>query len=192
MLQNIWYILRRKTMPVLILISGSQRCLPICGRSAIQHALGTVSSYKTRLDLWEKTDGKSREAQSLYMKTTPCRSSTVMSCISEGAEGKDEAYLKLYDGHDWKWFCVRLDHTDMEYLRKNAGQGKRHLPRLWRKRHRKYFLRFSYTEEVTLTKTPVKEQIICSVDLGNQYRCGLYHYAGRRNCPGKKIYRSSQ
>ena len=36
----------------------------------------------------------------------------------EGAEGKDEAYLKLYDGHDWKWSCVRLDHTDMEYLRK--------------------------------------------------------------------------
>ena len=34
------------------------------------------------------------------------------------------------------------------------------------KRHRKYFLRFSYTEEVPLTKTPVKEQIICSVDLG--------------------------
>ena len=32
MLQNIWYILRRKTMPVLILISGSQRCLPICGK----------------------------------------------------------------------------------------------------------------------------------------------------------------
>ena len=27
----------------------------------------------------------------------------------EGAEGKDEAYLKLYDGHDWKWSCVRLD-----------------------------------------------------------------------------------
>ena len=34
------------------------------------------------------------------------------------------------------------------------------------KRHQKYFLRFSYKEEVTLTKTPVKEQIICSVDLG--------------------------
>ena len=30
----------------------------------------------------------------------------------------------------------------------------------------KNFLRFSYTEEVTLTKTPVKEQVICSVDLG--------------------------
>ncbi|MDO5338341.1 MAG: transposase [Eubacteriales bacterium] len=29
----------------------------------------------------------------------------------EGAEGKEEAYLKLYDGHDWKWFRVRLNHS---------------------------------------------------------------------------------
>ena len=28
--------------------------------------------------------------------------------------------------------------------------------------------------------------------LRDQYRCSLYHHAGRRNCPGKKIYRSSQ
>ena len=34
------------------------------------------------------------------------------------------------------------------------------------KRHHKYFLRFSYTEEVALTQTPVREQIIYSVDLG--------------------------
>ena len=83
----------------------------------------------------------------------------------EGKEGKDEAYLKLYDGHDWKWFCVHLNHTDMEYLRKNWSGKKASAPTL-EKRHHKYFLRFSYTEEVTLTKTPVKEQIICSVDLG--------------------------
>ena len=83
----------------------------------------------------------------------------------EEKEGKDEAYLKLYDGHDWKWFCVRLNHTDMEYLRRNWWGKKASAPTL-EKRHHKYFLRFSYTEEVTLTKTPVKEQIICSVDLG--------------------------
>ena len=76
------------------------------------------------------------------MKTTPCRSSTVMSCTVKGAEGKDEAYLKLYDGHDWKWSCVRLDHTDMEYLSKNAGQGKRHLPRLWKRDTRSIFCVF--------------------------------------------------
>ena len=33
----------------------------------------------------------------------------------EGAEGKDEAYLKLYDGHDWKWFRVYLKRTDVLY-----------------------------------------------------------------------------
>ncbi len=83
----------------------------------------------------------------------------------EGAEGKDEAYLKLYDGHDWKWFRVYLKRTDMAYLRRNWKGKKASAPTL-EKRHRRYFLRFSYTEEVTLTKTPVKEQIICSVDLG--------------------------
>ena len=37
----------------------------------------------------------------------------------EDEVGKDATYLKLYDGYDWKWFHVRLSHTDMEYLRKN-------------------------------------------------------------------------
>ena len=53
----------------------------------------------------------------------------------------------------------------MEYLRSNWKGKKASAPAL-EKRHRRYFLRFFYTEEVTLTKTPVKEQIICSVDLG--------------------------
>ena len=133
-------------------------------RSAIQHALGTVSSYKTRLDLWEKTARKSGKPKLVYENhAMPVFYRDVM--YREGAEGKDEAYLKLYDGHDWKWFCVRLEHTDMEYLRKCWSGKKASAPTL-EKRHRKYFLRFSYTEEVTLTKTPVKEQIICSVDLG--------------------------
>ena len=133
-------------------------------RSAIRHALGTVSSYKTRLDLWEKTDGKSGKPRLVYENhAMPVFYRDVM--YREGAEGKDEAYLKLYDGHDWKWFCVRLEHTDMEYLRKYWA-GKRTAAPVLEKRHRKYFLRFSYTEEVPLTKTPVKEQIICSVDLG--------------------------
>ena len=53
----------------------------------------------------------------------------------------------------------------MEYLGRN-WYGKQGAAPGLEKRHRRYFLRFSYTEEVTLTQTPVKEQIICSVDLG--------------------------
>ena len=133
-------------------------------RAAIQHALGSVSSYKTRLGLWKKTsqiEGKPRlvyesHAMSVFYRDVMYR---------EDEAGKDAAYLKLYDGHDWKWFRVWLSHTDMEYLRKNWAGKKASAPTL-EKRRRKYFLRFSYTEDVILTKTPIKEQIICSVDLG--------------------------
>ncbi len=48
-------------------------------RAAIQHALGTVSSYETRLELWEKTGEKAGKPK-LDMKIMPCRSFTVMSC----------------------------------------------------------------------------------------------------------------
>ena len=133
-------------------------------RSAIQHALGSVSSYETRLGQWKETGVLSgRPKLTCRNHAMPVFYRDVM--YREGAEGKDEAYLKLYDGHDWKWFRVYLKRTDMEYLRRNWKGKKASAPAL-EKRHRRYFLRFFYTEEVTLTKTPVKEQIICSVDLG--------------------------
>ncbi len=133
-------------------------------RSAIQHALGSVSSYETRLGQWKETGVLSgRPKLTCRNHAMPVFYRDVM--YREGAEGKDEAYLKLYDGHDWKWFRVYLKRTDMEYLRRNWKGKKASAPAL-EKRHRRYFLRFSCTEEVTLTKTPVKEQIICSVDLG--------------------------
>ena len=133
-------------------------------RAAIQHALGSVSSYKTRLELWKKTNQKGggpklvcdNHAMPVFYRDVMYR---------EDTEEKDGAYLKLYDGHDWKWFRVSLRHTDMEYLRKNWA-GKRAAAPVLEKRHHKYFLRFSYTEEVPLTRASAKEQIICSVDLG--------------------------
>ena len=133
-------------------------------RAAIQHALGSVSSYETRMDLWEKSGEKAGKPRLAYENhAMPVFYRDVM--YREEKEGKDEAYLKLYDGHDWKWFSVNLLHTDMEYLRKNWSGVKSSAPTL-EKRHHKYFLRFSYTEEVSLSKKEVNEQIICSVDLG--------------------------
>lgn len=133
-------------------------------RAAIQHALGSVSSYQSRLEQWERRAKKAGKPALVYKNhAMPVFYREVM--YREGMEGKDEAYLKLYDGHDWKWFRVRLKHTDKEYLRKNWSGKKASAPTL-EKRHYHYFLRFSYTEEVTLAKTPVKEQVICSVDLG--------------------------
>ena len=133
-------------------------------RAAIQHVLGSVSSYETRLEQWEATGEPSGKPHlTCENHAMPVFYRDVM--YREGTEGKDEAYLKLYDGHDWRWFRVCLSHTDMEYLRRNWYGKKASAPTL-EKRHHKYFLRFSYTEEVALTQTPVREQIICSVDLG--------------------------
>ena len=81
-------------------------------RAAIQHALGSVSSYETRMDLWEKSGEKAGKPRLAYENhAMPVFYRDVM--YREEKEGKDEAYLKLYDGHDWKWFCVRLNHTDI-------------------------------------------------------------------------------
>ena len=44
--------------------------------------------------------------------------------------------------------------------------GKKASATALERRHHKYFLRFSYMEEVILTKTSVKDQVVCSVDLG--------------------------
>ena len=119
---------------------------------------------ESRLEQWERTAEKAGKPALAYENhAMPVFYRDVM--YRESAEGKEEADLKLYDGHDWKWFRVRLKHTDMEYLRKNWSGKKASAPTL-EKRHHKYFLRFSYTEEITLTETPVKEQVICSVDLG--------------------------
>ena len=132
-------------------------------RSAIQHALGAVSSYYTRLDLWKKGELRGKPKLVCENHAMPVFYRDVM--YKEAEPGKDVAHLKLFDGREWKWFQVKLLHTDMEYLRKKWNRKKASAPTL-EKKHHKYFLRFSYTEEVSLSKTAIKEQVICSVDIG--------------------------
>mgnify|MGYP007011997985 FL=1 len=132
-------------------------------RAAIQHALGAVSSYQSRLSLWEKGELRGKPKLVCENHAMPVFYRDVM--YKEAEPGEDAAHLKLFDGREWKWFQVKLLHTDMEYLRKKWSGKEASAPTLERKHH-KYFLRFSYTEEVTLSKTAVKEQVICSVDLG--------------------------
>ena len=132
-------------------------------RAAIQHALGSISSYQTRLSLWEKGGLSGKPKLTCENHAMPVFYRDVM--YKEAENGEDVAHLKLFDGRDWKWFPVKLLHTDMEYLRKKWRGEKASAPTL-EKKHHKYFLRFSYTEETILSKTVVKEQVVCSVDLG--------------------------
>ena len=131
-------------------------------RSAITHALGAVSSYRTRLALWEE-GGRNGKSPVLGEMTHAMPVFYRGNMYKEG-EG-DTAFLKLYNGRDWVWVSALLLHTDMEYLRKHWTGVKASAPTL-EKRHRKYFLRFSFEESRKLTGRPVREQRICAVDLG--------------------------
>lgn len=125
-------------------------------RSAVQAALGLISSCHTRAK-----DGKAALPGKVY--AMPVFYRKVM--YEEGEPGSDMARLKLYDGHDWIWRKVRLLHTDMAYLRRHWSGVRASAPTL-EKKHKKYFLRFTFKEEVSLTDKPAGSCRICSVDLG--------------------------
>ena len=131
-------------------------------RSAITHALGAVSSYRTRLAQWEEGGRKGKSP--VLGEMTHAMPVFYRGNMYKEGEG-DTAFLKLYNGGDWVWVSASLLHTDMEYLRKNWTGVKASAPTL-EKRHRKYFLRFSFEESRKLTGRPVREQRICAVDLG--------------------------
>ena len=108
-------------------------------RAAIQHALGSVSSYHTRLEQW-KNGAISGKPKLVYENhAMPVFYRNVM--YKPGEESEDAACLKLYDGHDWKWFRAGLLHTDMEYLRRHWS-GKSLLLRFWKNDIRNIFSAF--------------------------------------------------
>lgn len=125
-------------------------------RSAVQAAMGLISSCHTRAK-----DGRVVLPEKVYAMPVFYRKVMYEECGPES----DMAKLKLYDGHDWVWREVRLKHTDMEYLRRHWSGKKACAPTL-EKKHKKYFLRFTYKEEVHLSGKPAGRQRICSVDLG--------------------------
>ena len=102
-------------------------------RSAIQHAIGAVSSYETRTELWKagKLPGRPRLV---------CENHAMPVFYRDGMyrpdpDGKDAAYLKLFDGRDWKWFRMNLLHTDMEYLRRYWGGQHASAPTMEKRHH---------------------------------------------------------
>ena len=141
-------------------------------RSVIRHAIGSVSSYRSRMKLWEqgKLSGKPRlNAENHEM---PVFYHKEMYRLGAGKDGKligdsreDWIELKLYNGKDWVWYPVRLLHTDLQYLRRHWAGKKTESPVL-EKRNRKYFLRFTFKEQVCFPEKKLSERKVCAVDLG--------------------------
>ena len=135
-------------------------------RAAINAAVGSVSSYHSALKNWEDADPVSRGKAP---KLTTDR--FLLPCFYKGNLAKfnlnesDTILLKLFLHGDWVWVPFKLLHTDVNYLRKYWLHLNSSAPSL-EKHHGKVFLRFSFTENVSLSESNVLNQTICSVDIG--------------------------
>lgn len=130
-------------------------------QSAINEAIGKVSSYKANLANWE-TDPVGRkpsEPKAGYVFPSMYRTGMY------NQTGEYTAQLKVYVRNTWDWITVDLRKSDMDYIYRRCNGRKQCAPTL-QKRGKEWFLDFPFEEKVKLADIPVHEQTIVAVDLG--------------------------
>lgn len=133
-------------------------------RSAIAEAFGIVSSYRSNMDNWLKSDAKTRGRRPA--KPTVGDSYPAMyrdNCFVR--TGTYTARIKVYVRNTWDWVDVTLRKTDVDYILKHCSLSKECVPTL-RKRGKNWSLDFAFEKQVPLNQAPVKSRRILSVDLG--------------------------
>ena len=135
-------------------------------RSAITHAIGAVFSYMSNHKLWEDNGRKGREPKmGTDMNICPCFFHGNMFLWKENGT----AAVKVFADNDWIWREITLKKTDLKYLNRRIKENPSctvSSPVIERKPKGHYFLRFTLTEQIDLPSLPVRERLICAVDLG--------------------------
>ena len=132
-------------------------------RAAIASAIGMYSSWKSNHDNWEKAGCKGAEpAMGATNDICPAffRDNT-FRMISD-----DTAMIKVFAHNDWVWMPVRMNHSDLKYIRKKISEGWACKAPVVEKRFGHYEMRFAMQRTNVLNETPVLDQKVCAVDLG--------------------------
>lgn len=132
-------------------------------RNAIAVAIGHLNSYHSNLPNWENSN-KVGKPPTLQTKINTLPTFYKGGCYG-GYKSDNILTLKLFKNNDWIWVDIKVNKTDSTYIRKHCVEGKLSNPTL-EKRNKKWYLRFCFSKEVPLNKTPLKEQTILAVDLG--------------------------
>ena len=130
-------------------------------RSVISDALGYLQSYYSNLENWlnsKRTTKKPTLQVNLNQLPTFYKDNTYDGSLMDD----DSVRLKLFVNNDWIWVPFKLKHTDMNYIRKQSVGSKMSMPTL-EKKHKKWFLRFSFEDNVKLTNS---KDVVLAVDLG--------------------------
>ena len=138
-------------------------------RDAIACAIGKVSSHKSSLSNWEASDMTTRGAEPGIPKAGfefPCMYKTVMYQRTDEYSCK----VKVWIRNTWDWISLQLRKSDVDYIRRHCADRKECAPVL-QKRGKRWFLRFCFEEQQTLSDTDVFDQRIVAVDLGLNHCC---------------------
>ena len=131
-------------------------------RSAIAKALGIVSSYHSNLANWENEPRGQAPQLSLTHYDYPAYYKG--NLFRNFDPIKQTIELKVFKNGDWVYEVYRLKTSDCRYYQTYLSCKKQNVP-IIQKKGRRFYVAFSYEEEVSLVK---EESIskICAVDLG--------------------------
>lgn len=133
-------------------------------RSAINEAIGKVSSYRGNLANWEGEDPKTRGRKPSLPRAGYAYPSMYRTVMYEQT-GDYEMRLKVFIRNTWDWITVKVRKSDMDYINRRCAARKKCAPTL-QKRGKGWFLDFPFKEYLELPEVDVFDQVILSVDLG--------------------------
>ena len=131
-------------------------------RAVLNLALGIVSSYRSNLANWEKEPKGQAPQLSLTHYTYPAYYKRDLFRNFDPVRQTVE--LKVFKNGDWVFEVYKLKTSDCTYYQTYLTGKKQNVP-IIQKKGRRFYVTFSYAEEVSLVK---EESIskICAVDLG--------------------------
>lgn len=130
-------------------------------RSAINEAIGKVSSYKSNLANWRENPVGKEPSCPKAGYVFPSMYRTVMYNQTDDYA----AQIKVYVRNTWDWITVDLRKTDMDYIYRYCKNRKQCAPTL-QKRGKEWFLDFPFKENTTLKEVSIYDKTVVSVDLG--------------------------
>ena len=130
-------------------------------RSAINEAIGKVSSYTSNLDNWNKNPVGKKPSYPKAGYTFPFMYRKDMY----NQTSDYTAQIKVYIRNTWDWINIDLRKSDMDYIAKHCHDRKQCAPTLQKRGH-EWFLDFPFEEKCTLNNTSVFDHTIVAVDLG--------------------------
>ena len=131
-------------------------------RSAINKALGIVSSYRSNLENWEQHRKGQKPKLSLTHYTCPAYYKGEMFRNFDPINQTIE--LRVYKNNDWVFETYKLKTSDCTYYQRYLAGKKQNVP-IIQKKGRRFYATFSYEEETTLVSEKSIDKI-CAIDLG--------------------------